>query len=203
MKQKDRLELAQKYILEDPTKPIEGLDKGEQKTVENLRECFNYLTENPLATYKERRKYLCKKLGITAFTAYNYITVCEMLLGNTSLQGKNLAKIRVASLLDEEYACIKNEDYKGADARHRLVQDYIKAFRLDIDEGEMMNAKEALTIPKVIITTDLSAIGIHPSEHELREQERLKREANYEEPEIIETIDIDGDVDRGEEDIPA
>ena len=182
-KQKDRLDLATKYIVDDPDRPTIDLDKAERKTVEHLRLCYNYINENPLATHKELRDQIMKLCSVTDIAAYRYISLIQMLIGEQSLEGKNFAKMKVAALLDEEYICLKNENYAAATARHKLIQDYIKAFRLDIDEGEMLNAAKYLKIEAIQITTDPASLGIHRSPKEIAETERIMKKYGMDEEE--------------------
>ena len=151
------------------------LDAADQRTVEILRKCYNYLVENPLASYKDRRDYLVKEMHVSINTAYDAITICNLLLGDTTRNGKNLAKIKVQSLLDEAYKCLRNDDYKGADGRIKLAQTYIKAFRLDVDEGEMVDAKAALNIEAIRISTDPTTIGITKTTRWRSEVSRLMK----------------------------
>ncbi|MBQ1486303.1 MAG: hypothetical protein IIZ44_07575 [Muribaculaceae bacterium] len=173
--QKERLALAQHYVIEAPNELPATLDAADQRTVEILRKCYNYLVENPLASYKDRRDYLVKEMHVSINTAYDAITICNLLLGDTTRNGKNLAKIKVQSLLDEAYKCLRNDDYKGADGRIKLAQTYIKAFRLDVDEGEMVDAKAALNIEAIRISTDPTTIGITKNTRWRSEVSRLMK----------------------------
>mgnify|MGYP006873164941 CR=1 FL=1 len=192
-KQKDRLDLATKYIIDDPDHPTTDLDKAERKTVEHLRLCYDLINENPLATHKELRNQVMELCGVTDIAAYRYISLIQMLVGEQSLQGKNFAKMKVAALLDEEYLCLKKEDYAAANGRHKLIQDYIKAFRLDIDEGEMMDAARRAEFESIEFTTDLAAIGVTLTDEQRKANEKLKRENNYEDIDFEEVVNGKGD----------
>ena len=185
-KRKDRLQLAQEYIIDEAGRSLEGLSDMEVKTVTVLRSLYDYMQENPNATIKERREYLMKNDGVCDISAYRYIAIVETLIGGETPKGKQFAKFRVQALLDEEYASIKADDHARAKSLHLLIQDYIKTYRLDIDEGEALDINELMEHQTVIISSDPSVIGIVPTEHEREEQERLKREAGYVEDDFWE-----------------
>ena len=193
MKQHDRLELAQKYLISDPSASVAGLGNDERQTVANLRLCFEYIQEFPLASYKDKRDYLMETAGITTRTAYDIISVCEALVGTATLKGKNFAKIKVQALLDEAYKCIQAEDFKGSESRVKLAQTYIKAYRLDIDEGEAFDAARRAEFESIEFTTDLAAIGVTLTDEQRKANEKLKRENNFEDIDFEEVINGKGD----------
>jgi hypothetical protein len=185
---KDRLQLAQKYVVEDPTLPLDGLKDKEIKTVLALRSLYDYVHENPNASIKERREFLTRQDGIGDTAAYRYIAIVETLVGSETPRSKQFAKFRVQALMDEEYAYVKAENYNAAKAIHLLIQDYVKTYRLDIDEGEAFDAAKRAEFERIEFTTDLEAIGIGLTPEQKKANDRLKRENNYEDIDFVEIL---------------
>lgn len=175
----DNLELAQRYIIDNPGEPIPELTESDLRNLENIKMAFDYIRAHPLSTKKEQRSYIMKECGVSDTTAYNLIATAKFLMPNDQLRSKQYAKVKVDALLDEQYTRIKNGDHKGADAIHKLIQDYVKAYRLDIDEGELIDAQEALKIDKVLIVNDPGEIGVTLTERDRREDDRLARKYGW------------------------
>jgi hypothetical protein len=118
------------------------------------------------------------------------ILVAREALGNKKPTSKLAVREMILEMAREGYQMIAfiQDPEKKVDAIVKIGNMLARSFATSTEEGERMMLADLIERHDVKISIDVGVIGIHPSEKELKEQERLKREANYEDIDFEELV---------------
>ena len=155
----DSLELVRKH-LPDTAEGFSQLTKTQQELVTQVRDCYAMQISKPWISRKEVRMTLVDRYGITVSQAYNIISLTSQLLGDVPTAHKNWIRVKAEALLEEANDAADARDFALAAEKRKLAKTLGFLFRLDQDEGELLDAQKYLTIEAVQITLDPAAIGV-------------------------------------------
>lgn len=155
----DSLDLLRKH-LPDGVEGFKELPKSSQTLIIQVRDCYAMQIENPWKSKKEIRRRLVDTYKITVSQAYNIIALTSQLLGDVPTAHKNWMKIKAEALMEEAYEAAKARNFPLAAELRKQAKTLGFLFRLDQDEGEILDAQKYLTIDTVQITYDPEAIGV-------------------------------------------
>lgn len=145
----------------EPDENRPELTPSQEKLLVQVTDCYNRQLTSPMLSKKKLRDYLVKAYGITSPQAYQIIRFVRDNIGNVDAAHKNFIKHKIEYMLERACAAIEAREFRVADSLVRVSNAYCKAFRIDVDEGELIDAKQALDIETVRITSDPASIGIH------------------------------------------
>lgn len=180
----DSLELLRKH-LPDGVEGFDLLPPSSKDLIIQVRDCYAMQIADPWISRKEVRDRLMDTYGIQASQAYNVIALTAQLLGDVATSHKNWIKLKAETLVEESNNAADARDFVLAAEKRKLAKTLGFLFRLDQDEGELLNAQKYLTIERVQITTDPNDIGVKytSKDKELADKyiKRFAEDAEYEE----------------------
>ena len=98
---------------------------------------------------------------------------------------KNWIKIKAETLIEEAYNAAKKRDFALAAELRKQAKTLGFLFRLDQDEGELLDAQKYLTIERVVITVNPNEIGIKFTDNDKKKADKyfkkFTEDAEYEE----------------------
>ena len=167
-----------------------AMTANQKRIFEYVKKCLAILDEEPMIPTAQLRERLMEAAGIGQTTAYEVILVAREALGNKKPTSKLAVREMILEMAREGYQMIAfiQDPEKKVDAIVKIGNMLARSFATSTDEGERMMLADLLERHDVRISIDVGVIGIHPSEKELKEQERLKREANYEDIDFEELV---------------
>ena len=180
----DSLDLLRKHLSDG----VEGYNLLPQ-TVKNLivqvRDCYAMQIADPWISKKEVRDRLVETYAITVSQAYNVISLTAQLLGDVPTSHKNWIKIKAETLVEEANEAADARDFALAAEKRKLAKTLGFLFRLDQDEGELLDAQKYLTLERVEITINPNDIGVKytPKDKETADKyiKQFAEDADYEE----------------------
>ena len=163
---------------------------NQKRIFEEVQNCLAILDADPMMPTPKLRKKLIEERGMGQTHAYEVILLAREALGNKKPTSKLAVKEMILEMAREAYQMITyiQDPEKKVDGIVKIGNMLARSFATSTDEGEQMLVAELLERRDIKITMDLSVIGIKPSDYELREQERLKREAGYEDVDFEELL---------------
>lgn len=180
----DSLDLVRKHLPEG----VEGfkeLPPSSQQLIIQVRDCYAMQIANPWISRKEVRRRLVDTYKITVSQAYNIISLTSQMLGDVPTAHKNWMKIKAEVLMEEAYAATKARDFALAAELRKQAKTLGFLFRLDQDEGELLDAQKYLTIEAVQITYDPETIGVKFTKKDKEKADKYMKkfteETDYEE----------------------
>ena len=180
----DSLELLRKH-LPDGDEDFERLPKSSKDLIIQVRDCYAMQIADPWLSRKDVRDRLVETYGITLSQAYNIIALTAQLLGDVATSHKNWIKLKAETLVEESNNAANARDFTLAAEKRKLAKTLGFLFRLDQDEGELLDAQKYLTIEKVKITFDPNDIGVKytAKDKELADSyiKKFAEDAEYEE----------------------
>ena len=187
----DSLELVRKH-LPDTSEGFAQLTKTQQALIIQVRDCYAMQISNPWISRKEVRMTLVDRYKITVSQAYNVIALTSQLLGDVPTAHKNWIRIKAEALLEEANDAAESRDFALAAEKRKLAKTLGFLFRLDQDEGELLDAQKYLNIERVNITFDPNDIGVKytSKDKELADKfvKQFVEEADYEEVKDEESV---------------
>lgn len=156
---KDSLDLLREH-LPDGVEGFDLLPQSSKDLIIQVRDCYSMQIANPWISRKEVRDRLVDTYGITVSQAYNIISYTAQLLGDVATSHKNWIKLKAEALVEEANTAADARDFALAAEKRKLAKTLGFLFRLDQDEGELLDAQKYLTIAKVEITFDPNDIGV-------------------------------------------
>lgn len=187
----DSLDLINNHLFE-PAEQRALLPPSSQKLLEQVQDLYTVQLNDPFMSRKQARQYLVNKYKITVSQAYNIMALTAQALGNVQTSAKNWIKTKCDALMEEAYNAAKSRDFELAKILTKQALVYAKIYRLDVDEGELLDAKKYLTIEQVQITMNPEDIGIKMSEKDKAMAEKYMKkfteEADFEEVKDEESI---------------
>ncbi len=187
----DSLDLINNHLFE-PAEQRALLPPSSQKLLEQVQDLYTFQLNDPFKSRKQARQYLVNKYKITVSQAYNIMALTAQALGNVQTSAKNWIKTKCDALMEEAYNAAKSRDFELAKILTKQALVYAKIYRLDVDEGELLDAKKYLTIEQVQITMNPEDIGIKMSEKDKAMAEKYMKkfteEADFEEVKDEESI---------------
>lgn len=155
----DSLEMLRKHLPDDD-KALESLPPSYKDLVVQVRDCYAMQIGNPWISRKAIRMKLCDTYQITESQAYNIIALTAQFLGDVPASHKNWIKIKAETLMEEAYDAATKKNFALAAELRKQAKTLGFLFRLDQDEGELLEAQKYLTIERVEITLDPNEIGV-------------------------------------------
>jgi len=155
----DSVDLINKHLFEEPEKR-EALPPSVQSMLEQVTDCYTLQLSNPFHSRKELRNYLVDKYNLSVSQAYNIIALTAQALGNVSNSHKNWIKVKAETLMEEAYTAAKAKNFQLAGELRKQAKTLADIFRLDVDEGELLEAQKYLTIDRVQITFNPEDVGV-------------------------------------------
>ena len=155
----DSYDLVRKHLPDDD-ESLKLLPQSSQELVKQVRDCYAMQLSDPFLSRKEIRDRLVDRHGVSVSQAYNIIALTMQFLGDVSTSHKNWIKIKAESLLEEAYKAAKNKNFQLAAELRKQAKTLGYLFRLDTDEGELLEAWKHLDIESVQITINPNDIGI-------------------------------------------
>ncbi len=155
----DSLDLVRKHLPDDE-ESLGKLPVSSQRLIRQVRDCYSMQLSDPFLSRKEVRNRLMETYKITTSQAYNIIALTMQLLGDVSTSHKNWIKIKAEALMEEAYKAAKNKNFTLAAELRKQAKTLGYLFRLDVDEGEILEAYKYLNIETVQITINPEDIGI-------------------------------------------
>lgn len=156
---KDSLELLREHLAES-SEGFDLLPQSSKDLIIMARDCYAMQIANPWISRKEVRMRLVDTYKITNSQAYNVIALTSQFLGDVPTSHKNWIKLKAESMIEEAYDAAKARDFALAAELRKLSKTLGFLFRLDQDEGEVLDAQKYLTIESVEITFDPNDIGV-------------------------------------------
>ena len=186
---KDSLELVRKH-LSDTEDEFKLLSPAEKKLILEVRDCYAMQISDPWVSRTDVRDNLMDRHKITASQAYNIIALTSQLLGDVPTSHKNWIKLKAETLIEEANNAADARDFALAAEKRKLAKTLGYLFRLDQDDGEILDAQKYLTIERVEITFDPNDIGVkYTAKDKEKADEYIKKFA--EEVEYEEVNDVD------------
>lgn len=180
----DSLDLVTKH-LSDTDEEFKLLTPSEQKLILEVRDCYAMQISNPWIGRTDVRDNLMDRHKITASQAYNVMALTSHLLGDVPTSHKNWIKLKAETLIEEANNAAEARDFNLAAEKRKLAKTLGYLFRLDQDDGEILDAQKYLTIERVEITFDPNDIGVkYTSKDKTLADNYIKKfaeEAEYEE----------------------
>lgn len=171
--------------LSDNKEGFDLLTPSEQKLILEVRDCYAMQISNPWISRTDVRDNLMDRYEITASQAYNVIALTSQLLGDVSTSHKNWIRLKAETLLEEANTAADARDFHLAAEKRKLAKTLGFLFRLDQDDGELLDAQKYLTIERVEITFDPNDIGVkYTAKDKEKADEYIKKfaeEVEYEE----------------------
>lgn len=187
----DSLDLINNHLFE-PAEQRALLKPAKRKLLEQVQDLYTVQLNDPFMSRKQAREYLVNRYGISVSQAYNIIALTAQALGNVETAAKNWIKFKCDTLMNEAYQAAEERDFDLANIKIKQAVAYAKIHRLDVDEGELLDAKKYLTIEQVQITMNPEDIGIKMSEKDKAMAEKYMKkfteEADFEEIKDEESI---------------
>lgn len=181
---KDSLELVRKH-LSDTEDEFKLLSPAEKKLILEVRDCYAMQISDPWVSRTDVRDNLMDRHKITASQAYNIIALTSQLLGDVPTSHKNWIKLKAETLIEEANNAADARDFALAAEKRKLAKTLGYLFRLDQDDGEILDAQKYLTIERVEITFDPNDIGVkYTAKDKEKADEYIKKfaeEVEYEE----------------------
>lgn len=181
---KDSLELVRKH-LSDTEDEFKLLSPAEKKLILEVRDCYAMQISDPWVSRTDVRDNLMDRHKITASQAYNIIALTSQLLGDVPTSHKNWIKLKAETLIEEANNAADARDFDLAAEKRKLAKTLGYLFRLDQDDGEILDAQKYLTIERVEITFDPNDIGVkYTAKDKEKADEYIKKfaeEVEYEE----------------------
>lgn len=180
----DSLDLLRKH-LSDGSEDFEKLPKSSKTLIIQVRDCYAMQIADPWIGIKNVRDRLVETYGITVSQAYNIMALTAQLLGDVATSHKNWIKLKAETLVEESNNAANARDFTLAAEKRKLAKTLGFLFRLDQDEGELLDAQKYLTIERVKITFDPNDIGVKytAKDKELADSyiKKFAEDAEYEE----------------------
>ena len=180
----DSLDLVRKHLPDDE-ESLKALPKSSRELILQVRDCYSMQLADPFMSRKEIRDRLVDQHHISLSQAYNVIALTMQLLGDVSTSHKNWIKIKAEALMEEAYKAAKNKNFPLAAELRKQAKTLGYLFRLDTDEGELLEAWKHLNIESVQITVNPNDIGIKFTEKQKAKADDYFRkftvDADYEE----------------------
>ena len=178
------LDMLRKH-LPDGVEGFNLLPKSSQELIVQVRDCYAMQIANPWIGMKEVRNRLVNTYHITVSQAYNVMALTAQLLGDVTTSHKNWIKIKAETLMEEANNAANARDFALAAEKRKLAKTLGYLFRLDQDEGELLDAKKYLTPDMVQISFDPNAVGVKfTAKDKQKADEYMKQfmeDADYEE----------------------
>lgn len=181
----DSLDLLRKH-LPDGVDGFNDLPKSSQTLIIQVRDCYAMQIENPWISRKDVRRRLVDTYHITVSQAYNVIALTAQLLGDVPTSHKNWMKLKAEAIMEEAYAAAKSRDFALAGELRKQAKTIGFLFRLDQDDGELLDAQKYLTIDTVQITYDPEAIGVKFTKKDKEKADKYMRKFMDEDAEFEE-----------------
>lgn len=180
----DSLDLVRKHLPDDE-ESLKKLPDSAQTLILRVRDCYAMQLTDPFLSRKEIRNRLVDKYHIDVSQAYNIIALTMQLLGDVATSHKNWIKIKAEALMEEAYKAAKNKNFPLAAELRKQAKTLGYLFRLDVDEGELLEAWKYVNIDTLQITINPNDIGIKFSEKDKAKADDYFRkftvDADYEE----------------------
>ena len=187
----DSLELLRKH-LQDGVEEFEKLPQSSKNLIIQVRDCYAMQIADPWMDDKEVRDRLVETYGITVSQAYNIIALTKQFLGDVPTSHKNWIKHKAEILVKESNDAANARDFQLAAEKRKLAKTIGFIFRLDKDEGELLDAQKYLHIDSVQITFDPNDIGVKytSKDKELADKyiKRFAEDVEYEEVKDEESL---------------
>lgn len=155
----DSLELLRKH-LPDGDEDLKKLPQSSQNLIIQVRDCYAMQIADPWKSRKEVRDRLVETYGITLSQAYNIMALTAQFLGDVTTSHKNWIKLKAETLVEESNNAANARDFMLAAEKRKLAKTLGFLFRLDQDEGELLDAQKYLTIERVNITVNPNDVGV-------------------------------------------
>lgn len=182
----DSLDLINDHLFEEPDKR-RLLPKSSQELLEQVTDCYTLQISNPFRSRKEIRQYLVEKYGVSVSQAYNIIALTAQALGNVATAHKNWIKVKAETLMEEAYTAAKAKNFTLAAELRKQAKTLAYIFRLDVDEGELLEAQKYLTIDRVVISFNPEDVGVKFTEKDKEKADnyikRFTEDADFEDVE--------------------
>lgn len=179
----DSLDLVLNHLFE-PEEIRKTLPPSAQTLLTQVSDCYTRQFNNNFISKKELRIYLVDKYKISVSQAYNIIALSRMALGDVKPAHKNWIKTKCETLMDEAYAAAQAKDLALAAELRKQAKTLGDIYRLDVDEGELLEVQKYLTIDKVEITINPEDIGIKFSDKDKAKAEEYMKK-------FAEDVDFD------------
>ena len=180
----DSYDIVRRHLPDD-AEGLDSLPKSYKELVMQCRYCYSAQLANPWTSRKESRNKLCNEFGITPSQAYNVIALTAQFLCDVPSSHKNWIKIKAETLIEEAYNAAKKRDFALAAELRKQAKTLGFLFRLDQDEGELLDAQKYLTIERVVITVNPNEIGIKFTDNDKKKADKyfkkFTEDAEYEE----------------------
>lgn len=180
----DSLKLIRKH-LSDGVEGFNSLPKSSQNLIIQVRDCYAMQIADPWLGKKEIKMRLVDTYGITVSQAYNVMALTSQLLGDVVTSHKNWIRVKAEALLEEANNAADARDFALAAEKRKLAKTLGFLFRLDQDEGELLDAQKYLTIEAVQISLDPETIGVKftkkDKEKADRYMQKFMEDADFEE----------------------
>lgn len=132
----------------------------QKTTCEQCESVYHLWLENPMISDTEMVAMLQEREGCTKNHAIDVVKVTKMALGDVKKSSKSAILLKVNYLLESAFAATNAGDFKKAENYRRIAEAYIKAYRTDVDEGEVANIASIMRIDKVTIVNNPLAAGV-------------------------------------------
>ena len=156
---KDSLDLLREYLPVD-VEGFEHLPQSSKDLIIQVRDCYSMQIADPWISRKDVRDRLVDTYHITVSQAYNIIALTAQLLGDVATSHKNWIKLKAETLIEEANTAAVARDFALAAEKRKLAKTLGFLFRLDQDDGELLEVQKYLTIARVEITFDPNDIGV-------------------------------------------
>lgn len=180
----DSLELLRKH-LQDAGEEFEKLPQSSKNLVIQVRDCYAMQIEDPWIGSTYVRDRLVETYGISKSQAYNVMALTSVLLGDVTTSHKNWIKLKAEKLMEEANAAANARDFALAAEKRKLAKTLGYLFRLDRDEGEILDIQKYLTKENCQITFNPNDIGVKytAKDKELADKyfKKFAEDAEYEE----------------------
>lgn len=148
----------------------------QQNLMNKVSVCLGLLDENLLTPIPKLRDKLVEVCQCTPQHAYRVIRIAFEAIGNRKPTSKNVVRediMQMAREMHEEAMTLTGVDKINALAQAGNM--LARAFATNVDDGETLDAARYLELPRVVVTTDPSVLGIRLSEEDRKAIEKEKQ----------------------------
>ena len=171
---RDSFDLIVNYMFESPSKK-ELLSTSDIELLQRVEDCYNLKLQNPMYSDLMVRNYLMKKYDVDRNTAIRTINITTQALGNVPASKKNWVKKKADFLLEKAYEAIDAGNLKKGEQLRKLAEAYGIVYNTKQDDEDMLNVKHVLNIDNVIITSDVTQLGVKIPEPSRARVEKMKK----------------------------
>lgn len=149
----------------------------QQRLMEEVKTCLGLLDEDLLIAKPKLRDKLVETLGCSASHAYELIWLAFEAIGSRNPTAKNVVREQILQMAREMHEVANTQEgTEKVETLSKAGNMLARAFATNVDEGEVLDAAKYLEIDKVVIVSDPESIGIHITEEDRKEIERLKQQ---------------------------